>query len=186
MAIVKTSRGNVFLLGSLIVVLGAVSPLAGQKGQNAVFQGQTPTSSPAFVDASKYETTQRDICLTIQQVLTDYSAANGIVVDARGTWTSANLICSTGANPWTLPLPTNTPRTSNVVLLPAGTITISGEWILPTTTRLIGQGPQATIIQASSSFASTDSNMIDMGGLDPSSGPVFCVSLTTPFSIALA
>ena len=46
------------------------------------------------------------------------------------------------------------------MLLPAGTITMHASWVLPNWTRLIGQGPNVTVIAAASGFAS---DMIDMG-----------------------
>jgi hypothetical protein len=154
MRLAKSWFRNCICLASLLFLLPYPTPLFGQAGQNAVMQG-TPTNSFAFIDASAYEKSKKDICATIQDILTFYKGVNGIVVDARGITTQ--LTCSTGESPW--PLVGSGP-VSNVVLLPAATITISSTWTLPQATRLIGEGPGATIIQASGFTG----DIIDMGG----------------------
>jgi hypothetical protein len=99
-------------------------------------------------------------CQTIQNILVAYGPGNaqasGVVIDARGTWSTSQLQnCS--VNPWGVTFPP-----TSTVLLPAATITISSSWILPANTRIVGEGPQATIIQAASGFGATN-YLIDMG-----------------------
>jgi hypothetical protein len=156
----RISTMSVLFMGSAIVLLlGSAAPLFGQKGQNAVIKSGGQVNSIAFIDASKYESTQRDICITIQQIFTDILNNNPkVTVDARGSWSPGNLTCAATENPWSPSTPT-----SNVVLLPAATITISSTWTLPQNTRLIGAGSNATIIQAGSGLNGQD--MIDMGNI---------------------
>src|SRR5579859_5943000 len=150
-----TISKSCLLLGIVVAFLGSFTSLHGQAaGGNAVFQGTSKVSSVAFIDASKFGSSS-DICTTIQNILAAYagSAHSGIVIDARGFGSSPPC---TGGNPWgaigSLP-------PSNTVLLPVGTIMISSTWTLPQNTRLIGQGPNSTIIQASG----LTGDMIDMG-----------------------
>lgn len=150
-------------IGVLVVVFGSPGRLSAQGsapktvGQNAVVQSSTgpvvPVNSPAFVDASVYNT---DICTAIADVLKNWtpSNSNGIVIDARSI-TSLN--CS--GNPWA---GLSGSGFINTVLLPAAPITINQTWVPISDTRIIGEGPNLTILQAGASFP-MNGDMIDMG-----------------------
>src|SRR5271170_5826459 len=101
MRITKILPSNWFF-GTIFVLLSSVAPLFGQAGQNAVINlSGSKVNSIAFIDASNYQTTQHDICITIQTILANNASSNGITVDARGTWLSGNLTClPSGENPW--------------------------------------------------------------------------------------
>ncbi len=156
-------------LGSMVLALGVLA-LSGRyasaqtAGWNAVYGPSNVAASYAVVDATQYS---GDICTMINSAITAYNSAmstptHGIVVDARGVSTPA--ACSNGATdyPW-YNLVTTSPNQffANIVLLPAGTITIGATWILPNNTQLVGEGPNTTTIQAASTFSQTD--MIEMG-----------------------
>jgi hypothetical protein len=87
------------------------------------------------------------------------SGANGIVIDTRGFPQSGTGTYTCGSNPWDNVVSSSS--VANVVLLPAGTILISKKLTLAQSTHLIGQGTNATFIQAAPSFSG---DMIDMGG----------------------
>jgi hypothetical protein len=160
-----TKRKSTIALWVFVVVLGSSDRLRAQmaaptnEGQNAVVQSSSgsvvPTNSPAFVDASVYNNT--DICAAIAGVLANWSFknSNGVVIDARGV---SSLNCS--GNPWA---GLSGSGFIDTVLLPAGTITISQTWIPISNTRIIGEGPNLTILQPGSGFPS-NGDMIDMGG----------------------
>jgi hypothetical protein len=126
---------------------------------------QTTQGSFAFVDATQYPRVGSDICGPIQSVLTKYANGlsgqqrlDGVVVDARG-FTSGTLTCTT--NPWSGALPH-----SNVVLLPAGTISVSQTLVMPGNTRLVGVGSGFTAGAGSTTLAVSGSftgDLIDMG-----------------------
>jgi hypothetical protein len=144
---------------------------SGKAGNNAVYSGSsTIVPSSAFVDASVLDP-GGDLCGKINAALTllnssPYTGAG--VIDARGITPGGSNSCS--ANPWAGFTSTTAP--SSVVLLPSGTITLSSgaNWVLPTGTRVIGEGPGAsggttsspsvTTIVAGTSFTGT---MIAMG-----------------------
>jgi hypothetical protein len=167
----KTSRINWLLIGilSILVCWFTDSPLVhAQKGQNAVMSGTTQAPSYAFVDATPYGL---NICKAITQAFTDYSSAGKIVIDARGLSGTALTCATTDTNPW------HGTSLASIVLLPAGTITIYNTWILPSDTRLTGDGPTLTAIQAGTGFTtSTDPDIIDMGSTTGSNcgNPVDC------------
>jgi hypothetical protein len=129
-----------------------------------------PSTSLAFVDAAPYTKDSRctggscDICSAVFYAFSDYTPgnSNGVVVDARGVNAGTSQYCS--ENPWSA---FSTTPYSTVLLLPSGTINIQDSLVLPSNTRIVGQGPSQTILQAcqtptcSSTFSGTD--MIDMG-----------------------
>jgi hypothetical protein len=139
----------------------------GTAGQNDVYgdcTGMSPgqLGSSAFIDAFGY-TSSGDLCARIHSILSSGSyPANGEVIDARGVLPASGSTQTCATNPWggiTVP---------STVLLPAGTIQISTQWVLPTGTRIIGQGPGSpgsgvTTIQAASGFA-TNLALIRMNG----------------------
>jgi hypothetical protein len=122
------------------------------QGYNAVWSGSaTISGSSVSLDASKFSGS--DICAKITTALSAAIAdgfAAGVVIDARGAATG---ICANSPT-------TNTDHAT--ILLPAGTITLPGTWILGNQTRLIGLGRnQTTIVPKSTSF--TGSSVIQMG-----------------------
>jgi hypothetical protein len=130
---------------------------------------ETANGSFGLIDASQY-VGPGDICGAINTILTNYLTTEyGIVVDARGVNPGIAQPCST--NPWA---GVNDPHFTSVVLLPPGTIKIGATWLLPQHTRVVGQGPGATVLQAAPGFSGT--YMIDMGS------PTLCsVDLATGF-----
>jgi hypothetical protein len=131
----------------------------GFNGAYGQCQNGSPNGSFDMIDASAYAG-QMDICSAINTIFTNYSATTyGIVVDARGFKPGLTQSCpASSPNPW--PTISNINFT-NVVLLPPGTITLNGTWTLPQHTRLVGQGPSATVLQAGSTFPKA--RMIEMG-----------------------
>jgi hypothetical protein len=144
----SSSRGLVVAAVVAISFL-AYSTLAqaqGTQGQDAVYNaGGTVVGSSAFIDASMFlppNGTRLDLCDAIFHILTASTyPASGAVIDARGVSGASNLTCTHGT-PWTEGSTTvNVPST---ILLPAGTIQIQATWILPSNTRLIGEGEGVT------------------------------------------
>jgi len=148
--------GAVMVLLALLSIL-PISTQAQNAGNKAVYNSNsTPTCctySSASIDASVFS---GDICQQIYTAVHTLQAASaaGGVVDARGI--SSNMTCGSNETPWLKSgVYLNQPST---ILLPAGTITISLTWILPYSTRLIGEqtatGELATTIVASGVSAS--------------------------------
>jgi hypothetical protein len=70
------------------------------------------------------------------------------IIDARGVAPgSSGTISCTGNNPF--PATPVQALANATILLPAGTVAMSNSWYLPPDTRLIGEGPNVTILQAS-------------------------------------
>ena len=169
----RAGLGWLYYVVGISLAIAVVSAHAqSPQNWNAVVQSSSgtvnPSASYAMVDATQYT---GDICAKIDAVFTEYlstgtTPTNAVVVDARGVPTPST--CS--VNPWN-PLLNSGNQFANTVLLPPGTITISASWILPNRTHLIGQGPNSTVIKASSGSSAFD--MIDMGEESPL-GP--CVS----------
>lgn len=175
----RNTRGVTFVLVVITFVVGwlLVLPERGvaqvtcnsQGGNNAVWGpcgGQTGIiGSGAFVDASR--TTQgTDICDTLYQLLRLSTTSAGTVIDARGITTPQT--CSNGKSPW-FESGTGYVSKPSTILLPAGTITIPYNWILPSGTRLIGQGAdlagsQQTVIRCTGTLCTSSNAMIQFGG----------------------
>ncbi|HXM59846.1 MAG TPA: hypothetical protein VN950_03250 [Terriglobales bacterium] len=166
MIVAKTQGFSWWLFAVLLFVGGsysAVPTLVGaqcnnSKGFNAAYgicggSNATPQGSFAMVDAFQYNST--DICTAIYDIFLSYNTgnSNGVVVDARG-FNSGQVNCS--VNPWSV----SAEPSMSVILLPSGTITISAKWTLPSNARVIGEGPNLTILKAASGFSG---EMIDMG-----------------------
>jgi len=157
------------MIGRLVRLAVAASlaffagPVSAQKpGSPVVADGQgstTPTYSNAYIDASASSLAGTDFCTTLNnalQQLAGYAGGAG-VIDARGV--SIATACSNTAtgNPW------NGISVHATVLLPAGTIMTKTSWILPSGTKLVGEGGEdpglsftstgRTIIQAQSGFS---------------------------------
>jgi hypothetical protein len=163
------------LLATVVVFLTVLSVTlnraSAQDGDNAICTTTACTgtgifASSAFIDASAFCstggscTTSDDFCSVVNTALTKLPTAGG-VVDARGVMTSTGISCTST----TTPMPFTGITTPSTVLLPAGKITISHNWILPDRTRIIGQGnnPQngTQLFVVGSGFTGTD--MIEMG-----------------------
>jgi hypothetical protein len=159
--LVFVTLGGVFFLIATVGIRAQNSSL--QEGWNGAMQSSsTQSASFGFVDDVGYVSDSRcsggcDICQVIKYALADYSTnnSNGDVIDTRGI---TSLTCTAAdGNPWASLLGSN--WLANTVLLPAGTINISASWVLPRNTRLVGEGPNSTTINAN--FSSGD--IIDMG-----------------------
>lgn len=130
-----------FRVGLLFILGGLPTGLLGQTGDNAIWVSHTGTAaSTAFLDASLFS---GDICGQINAALTSSAFVAGMVVDARGITPAG---CTT--NPFSTG---SAPTKPSTVLLPAGTITLSTAWAIPTLTQVIGQGAGVTILKAVSS-----------------------------------
>jgi hypothetical protein len=161
-------------------------------GNNAIFDSgghcSPCDSSTALVDASVFGGALKNICGVLYGI---FSAAGypsaGEVIDARGlpfTTPPTSMTCPTGTTPWN----NGTTYLSNVnstILLPAGTIGIPGTWVLPSNTRLIGEGDgippssgafPGTRIQLVS--GNTVSSMIQFGSSSSCSGGISVERLT--------
>jgi hypothetical protein len=155
----KQTRGPMsrwLFCGTVVVLLGwlAVCPTsmeAQSPGNNAVYNSSTTlTGSPAYIDASVFF--DSDICKTINDVLTGATGftfpATGAIVDARGIL--PNML--SGSQPCGVdPFSGFTSGVPATVLLPASTIALSSPitsgWTLPSNVRLVGDGPDTTIIR---------------------------------------
>jgi hypothetical protein len=136
------------------------------------------TSSPAYIDASVFYGTlsgqSHDVCvdinLALQSLMVNYqynfngnvTVVQEAIIDARGI-PATTLTCA--ASPWATAPPTSSSYSwppAATILLPAAQITISGSWVLPATSKIVGQGSSVTVLTAASSgFQGSD--MIDMG-----------------------
>ena len=146
----------------------------GSQGQNAVYNASNGiVGSSAFIDASMFPASGRDFCGVVNWILNPAHGilpAAGGVIDARGLPgnTGTSMTCS--ASPWA----GITSPPSSTILLPAGTIVISTPWVLPSNTRLIGEGEDitaagstpGTTLQAQSGFT-TGAAMISFGQSSP-------------------
>jgi hypothetical protein len=161
---------------------------ANSTAENTVYGICSASASPqgtfAFVDANQFS--PGDICARIlasfeafYNIGTGKQINYGIVVDARGVNPGTTQNCS--GNPFAVPPGGNyeMPPTS-VVLLPSGTIKISTTWALPAFTRIIGEGPGATILLANSlqnnnsnCESSPTTDMIDMGCTNITNAPFY-------------
>jgi hypothetical protein len=187
-------RAKTVLLACLLVVPCMVVAQIGKgnAGNTAVYsQSTTVQGSDAFVDASAFSGT--DLCNLLYTILSGKQYYGpGLVIDARGITTSSMLDCKSGT-PWIQndSSPTHDPPNNSIstILLPAGTITIYTSWVLPSYTRIIGEGNQ-TVISAGLGFTppgwdtnSGGTGMIEMGafpttvawGNFPAPGPYPCL-----------
>ena len=172
MSILKVPISNRLWQGTLILALGyfitgtyVQAQCTTTVGYNVVWgtcSGSTQGSF-AMVDASQFS---GDICARIlasfeksYKIGTGAQINYGIVVDARGVNPGTTQPC--GTNPWAVPQNSGYEMPpSSVVLLPSGIIQTSATWTMPGYSRIIGEGPGATILQAASGFAG---DLIDMG-----------------------
>jgi hypothetical protein len=99
--------------------------------------------SAAYIDASPFASATTDICATLFSIING-SLAAGTVIDARGInstnskhdTTNQDLLCA--GTPWVQGAMSTTHAAT--ILLPAATIEVSKQWVLPNQTRIIGEG----------------------------------------------
>jgi hypothetical protein len=150
----------------------ALAAAQGSQGQNAVYNNSnTAVGSSAFIDASMFAVRNGTICSVIYNILSqvNYSAS---VIDTRGLPSSTpatSMTCASGTTPWNHGATfQNKPST---ILLPAtgaNPMVIPTTWVLPSNTRLVGEGennpltstPGTTIQTPSGTLLST---MIQFG-----------------------
>ncbi len=166
MKIAKSAIASWMFTAAAVVLLGwlagAPTRLSAQMlGYNEVKGTSAPVPSGSFIDASVFTgSPSNDLCGKIFAALATSPAAGG-VIDARGINPGGTQTCTNA--PWTNGnLSINTPA---VILLPSGTIQIPGPWVLPDSTRIVGEGiaesGTGTTIQAKSGFGGFP--MIQMG-----------------------
>jgi hypothetical protein len=123
----------------------ACSPMAGNNLVYGTCSGSLTAQygSTAYIDLSAISS-GLDICGRINAVLSSTTTPfkSGTVIDARGV---APGTCAT--DPFYLI------TKNSIVLLPAGTITLSTAWAIPDQTQVIGEGQGITILKAKSPFA---------------------------------
>ena len=183
------SESVLMFFWSVVIFLGCVCvsscQVEAQEGNNAICTTQTgcgsTAPSPAFIDASVIANRlQVDICATLNRIfngsnnLPPYPSA-GEVIDTRGISGSA-LTCS--SSPWGSG--TGYINVPSTILLPAGTISISTMWVLPSGTKLIGEGTttatnssgaeQTTIQACGSQSCFSGTAMIQFGSVPQCSG----------------
>src|SRR5258708_18765245 len=166
---------------AVLVVLfsNSIATMAQSEGNNAVAvldsQGHIKLgAASSYIDAAPFyqSLANLDLCLTLQYILTqstftsgsNYAATypNGAVIDARGILPgSANgLTCN--VNPCVGRGGTATSPAT--ILLPGATIAITQPWILPSNTRVIGEGSGPQNYTALGNFGNFSGNqMIQMG-----------------------
>jgi hypothetical protein len=152
-----------------------VPVISGNPANNAVYLKTTTVASivpsTAYIDASAYYTgTVPDICQILYNILTCSTTScatgytvypsGGAVIDARGIITNAPpLQCS--VNPFPGSSGASVPST---ILLPATSISIHTPWVLPSNTRLVGEGSFfVTTLEVDPNFPQTATPMIAMG-----------------------
>lgn len=148
------------------VLASTVFVRAQVEGNNAVYpaSGSNPAASAAYIDASPFFNNvsqgDLDICKTIYGILTGLWASyptGGAIVDARGiilqSGQSEPIPCS--VDPFMTPTPlgsacqgtsTNLVKYPGTILLPASSIAITCTWIMPSNTRIIGEGSGASSV----------------------------------------
>jgi len=160
---------SVAVLACWLSAFPTVANAQGIQGQNAVYNSSNGVvGSNAFIDASMFPAAGRDFCGVLKFVLQNIDQPptypSGAVIDARGLPGNTGTSMTCAASPWAGI--TNPPFST--ILLPAGTIVISTTWVLPSNTRLVGEGennplsstPGTTIQTPSGTLLST---MIQFG-----------------------
>jgi len=139
--------GSVWMVAFALVAWVSICPIhaEAQTGDNAVYNntgtGTCCVQSTALVDASVFGGALKNICGVLYGIFNTvgYPPA-GEVIDARGLpGSGTSMTCPTGTTPWnngSAYLST----VNSTILLPAGTIEIKATWVLPSNTRLIGEG----------------------------------------------
>jgi hypothetical protein len=158
------------LLASLFVAANGQVPATINVPGNTVVYNSASTSSQSYsssyIDASVfyYPAESVDICHVINNILrAQYTGvgypSTGSVIDARGILEGPNAT-TCAINPFdgvTDPFQTT-------ILLPAATIRTQCPWVLPSNTRIVGQGRGNTGIALLSGFIpSSNNSVIEMG-----------------------
>jgi hypothetical protein len=174
----KTSLASSWLfLGTVCVLallhLSSAFPAAAQQGQDAVYNLHgTPTNSSAFIDASQFigNVSNADPCKVLNYVLANVvqpTYPNGAVVDARALASSSalSMTCGNGWTPWYNQNSSTYTAVPSTILLPPGTIQIQATWILPSNTRLIGEGEGVPTPNTTPPFAAGTTIQVASGNL---------------------
>jgi hypothetical protein len=163
--------GYAVVLLTLCVTLPSASS-AQTLGDNIV-QGATGyLDSSSFLDASAY--TGSDICAQLYAAIKATYPTSPRVVDGRGLNSgNTTMTCASGSTPWQQGSAST--LHPSIVLLPAGTITISTTWVIPTQTQVFGNGPRNTTILANTGFSG---DMIDFGGAVNCSSQCFAIGVS--------
>jgi hypothetical protein len=161
------ASGNVSRVLILVVACSSVfslDSLSQSAGNHAFYNpstgstGTTLSGSAAYIDVASAQPST-NICSAIYNVLSSSSYPGpGTVVDARGV---TSLSCSASESPWYNG--TSSTSSQSDILLPAGTIVIEYPWIIPSQTRIFGEGESLTTIQAAASPSFSGSKMLLMG-----------------------
>ena len=131
-----------------------------------------------FVDATAWcpgnpaNCDQADFCQVVNSALTGLPPSGG-VIDARGVVKSDGKDIPCSSNPF--PQSNTVPVT---LLLPSSVIDIQATWVLPSNTRIIGEGRKTILRATGPTFAADSKNaMVEMGSsaVCPSSG---CTSIS--------
>jgi hypothetical protein len=157
------------------VLIGLSAHVVAQsEGNNAISRDTSGTigASTDYIDASPFynpNATNADICATLNSILTSPSVnyannyPHGAVIDARGILPivggASSLTCVNNPFPASGLPPTT-------ILLPGQTIKIQSKWILPSNTRIIGEGSglqNYTAVVAAANFPINETAMIQMG-----------------------
>jgi hypothetical protein len=155
-------------------------PVGAVAQNNAVCTTQTgcttTAQSSAFIDASVASVRKSDLCFTIFSILSPPGyPPEGAVIDARGLPAqNVNMTCAAGTSPWFNTSFVNKPST---ILLPAGTITIPASWVLPSGTKIIGEGVSSTVLLAGKKLSGP---MIQFGSNCPGNQ---CTGIVTGVSV---
>jgi len=121
----------------------------GSQGQDAVYNSSNSVvGSNAFIDASMFGKNNTDVCAVLYGILSGTSTSYptlGAVIDARGLpgSTGTSMTCAAGTTPWSQNGNTTIVNVPSTILLPAtgsSPIQIPTTWVLPSNTRLIGEG----------------------------------------------
>ncbi|MGA8429216.1 MAG: hypothetical protein WB729_05315 [Candidatus Sulfotelmatobacter sp.] len=182
----------------LFILISSCIAAAQTSGNTGVYNqssNSAPISySPAYIDASAiyfWENSQNqtvDFCAVLNNILTSTTLNNGYppfpaqgaVVDARGI---LNIPTSNGHGGYsTNPLACSinpflgiTQPTKATILLPAATIAVSRPWVIPSETKVVGAGRNATTLALDSSFVADSLNaLIEMGSPGSVSAPGAC------------
>jgi hypothetical protein len=136
----QAAKAIILAVVTVVAVLCDVAN-AQHQGNSAYYSTQyTQNGSGIYVDASQF--TSGDFCARIAAAINSIGGApNGATVDARGINAGGTNGCHN--SPWN----GVSASYSIVLLLPAGTINISSTWVIPNSTRVVGEGSGVTTIK---------------------------------------
>ena len=121
----------------------------GVAGNDAIYCGSATQGSAAYIDASAVAL-GTDFCKTLNTIIV---ANTNVVIDARGL--TSQTTCLANSTPWVQGTGGTLTVSSHAatILLPPGILTIATTWIIPGSSKVIGEGPGVTTIKASPTFA---------------------------------